>query len=121
MVSAMFAGIGLFLLAAGVAAEPVKNGFDLGGAVIPADAIVPGGPPRDGIPAIDAPKWVSRAYPIAILNWHEIVNDRVGDELVAISYCPLCGSGVAYVAKLQVPPSRAPFLTSRFARISGGY
>ena len=80
-------------------------------AIIPLDQIVSGGPPRDGIPSIDNPKFVSprgaelqdselvlgleiegdvRAYPLRILVWHEIVNDVVGGEPVAMTYCPLC-------------------------------
>lgn len=81
--------------------------------------IISGGPPKDGIPSIDEPKFVSlseadewiennelvlvldymgktRVYPLQILVWHEIVNDWVGGEAVLISYCPLCGSGIAY-------------------------
>lgn len=111
----------LILLAAGaVAAAQGKNGFDLSGATIPATEILPGGPPRDGIPSIDAPVFAApdnadfmadedlvlgvvlqndaRAYPIKILNWHEIVNDKIGGAPVAITYCPLCGSGVAFAA-----------------------
>lgn len=81
------------------------NGFDLSAALVPAAAIEAGGPPRDGIPAIDQPRFedaarsgladadrilglarngVARAYPVRILNWHEIVNDRFADEPVAI-------------------------------------
>ena len=37
-----------------------------------------------------------RAYPILILNWHEIVNDVVGGVPVTVSYCPLCGTGTAF-------------------------
>jgi hypothetical protein len=80
-------------------------------AIVPLDKIVGGGPPRDGIPSIDNPKFVSasdsglqdsdlvlgldingdvRAYPLDILVWHEIVNDDVGGEPVAVTYCPLC-------------------------------
>lgn len=99
------------------------NGFDLGNAQIPIAAIERGGPPRDGIPALDAPRFtavaqthwlkpqdrvlgihhngVARAYPVAILNWHEIVNDRIGGKPVAVTYCPLCGSGVAFSAHLE--------------------
>ena len=95
-----------------------KNGFDLTGALIPVDEILSGGPPRDGIPAINEPKFESageadwlrdkdrvlalviqgqaRAYPIRILNWHEIVNDKVGDQRFAVTYCPLCGTGVVF-------------------------
>ncbi len=98
------------------------NGFDIGSdALIPPSEIYSGGPPKDGIPAIDKPKFqaiaeakelkpddfvlglshndIVRAYPIAIMNWHEIVNDRYGGEPVVVTYCPLCGSGVAYTAR----------------------
>lgn len=77
------------------------------------DQIVSGGPPPDGIPSIDSPKFISiddgdkflgdldkvvgikingdiRAYPLQVLVWHEIVNDKVGGIPVAITYCPLC-------------------------------
>lgn len=80
---------------------------------VPLDKIVSGGPPQDGIPSIDSPKFQSvqeadeiledsefvlglningdiRAYPLQILVWHEIVNDVVGDQPVAVTYCPLC-------------------------------
>ncbi|MGH7544195.1 MAG: DUF3179 domain-containing protein [Gemmatimonadota bacterium] len=95
-----------------------KNGFDLSGSLVPADEILSGGPPRDGIPALADPaferakdvEWLedddrllaldedgtAKAYPIRILNWHEIVNDRVGGRGVAITYCPLCGTGMAF-------------------------
>lgn len=100
-----------------VSAGPVLNGFDLAGASIPIQAIERGGPPKDGIPAIDKPKFVSaahakladedrvlgisldgiaRAYPVRILNWHEVVNDRFGTRAVVVSYCPLCGTGMAF-------------------------
>jgi hypothetical protein len=80
--------------------------------------IVSGGPPPDGIPPIDEPKfqrpdevdWLSpdepviaielngdsRAYPAQILIWHEIVNDTVGGFPVTVTYCPLCNTGVAF-------------------------
>ena len=107
-------------LAVGVQAQTM-NGFDLSESLVPADEIHHGGPPKDGIPAIDRPRFVAasradflepgdavlgimhrgdaRAYPIRILNWHEVVNDRIGGQPVAITYCPLCGSGVAFVAE----------------------
>jgi uncharacterized protein DUF3179 len=77
-----------------------------------------GGPPPDGIPAIDHPRferagqvrWLrpnepvlvaevngeTRAYPVQILIWHEIVNDTVGGIPVAVTYCPLCNTAIAY-------------------------
>jgi hypothetical protein len=81
--------------------------------IVPLDQIVSGGPPPDGIPSIDNPKFISvqeaskfleaselvlglningdiRAYPLQILVWHEIVNDEVGGVPVAVTYCPLC-------------------------------
>ncbi|MDA8110773.1 MAG: DUF3179 domain-containing protein [Betaproteobacteria bacterium] len=109
--------------APGASARPIlKNGFDVSGALVPANEILEGGPPKDGIPAIDSPKFVpaakaralrgndrvlglvwegiAKAYPIRILNWHELVNDRLGEERVLVSYCPLCGTGVAYRSSL---------------------
>ena len=89
--------------------------------VNPAD-IIPGGPPPDGIPAIDHPRFLrpaqvsflsadepvlalqigadARAYPVQILIWHEIVNDTVGRVPVAVTYCPLCNSAIAYDRRL---------------------
>lgn len=78
-----------------------------------------GGPPRDGIPAIDAPRyesiadgrrWLSdkspvialaigqeaRAYPLAVLMWHEIVNDTLGDVPVVVTFCPLCNTALVF-------------------------
>lgn len=95
-----------------------QNGFDLSNATVPRDELLPGGPPRDGIPAIDHPQFVKpgevnflrdddrvlsvkidnevRAYPLLILNWHEIVNDQVGDHAIAVTYCPLAGAGMVF-------------------------
>ena len=88
-----------------------------GPAIVDTDLIVPGGPPPDGIPPIDEPKFLSpaevqlvaqepvisvelggqsKAYPVRILMWHEIVNDRIGGEPVTVTYCPLCNTGVAF-------------------------
>ena len=99
------------------------NGFDLTGASVPIDEIHHGGPPRDGIPSIDQPRFVSaveadflkpddrvlgfhrpgiaRAYPISILNWHEVVNDRVGGEPIAVTFCPLCGTGMVFSTRVD--------------------
>jgi hypothetical protein len=81
-------------------------------------AVVDGGQPPDGIPALDAPRfqrtgdvhWVddaeqvlvvevrgeARAYPLQVLTHHEIVNDTIRGVPVAVTYCPLCASGVAF-------------------------
>ena len=100
-----------------------KNGFELSSALIPETQIFKGGPAKDGIPAIDKPKFISvgkarfmknddrvlgieiagitRAYPVKILNWHEIVNDHIGREQFSITYCPLCGTGMAFSARVK--------------------
>ena len=100
-----------------------KKGFDLSNSSIPVDKIVDGGPPRDGIPSIDKPNflkpdkvdfldpsdrilgvtynYISKAYPVKILNWHEIVNDYFGKKPVVVTYCPLCGSGMAFNAHIE--------------------
>lgn len=94
------------------------NGFDLSRSSISIDEIFAGGPPRDGIPAIDQPSFIranqvdflsdedivigllhgdtARAYPLRILVWHEIVNDVIGETPVAVTYCPLCGTGMVF-------------------------
>ena len=99
------------------------NGFDLSNATIPVNQIMHGGPPKDGIPAISNPKFVNadqakhvksddrivginmdgiaKAYPISILNWHEIVNDEIDGQHFAITYCPLCGTAVAFDANID--------------------
>lgn len=114
--------LGIFFLSVNTLKAQTKNGFDLGNALIPAAEVKSGGPPKDGIPSIDKPKFiepgaadflmqnervlglehngVAKAYPIKIMNWHEIVNDEFGDKSVVVTYCPLCGSGVAYDARV---------------------
>ena len=86
---------------------------------VPLDEILGGGPPKDGIPSIDDPKFISiseaqkdlvdeepgifidingvkRFYPYQILVFHEIVNDIVGGQRILVTYCPLCFSGVVF-------------------------
>ena len=93
--------------------------FDVTRHIIRVDEIQAGGPPKNGIPALSHPTFVSaskadqslkaqdtvlgvefneaaKAYPVRILNWHEVVNDDVGEQPVLISWCPLCGSGLVY-------------------------
>ncbi len=83
-------------------------GFDFSRHSIPLDRILSGGPPKDGIPAILDPKFVSakqadflqdddrligivengtaKAYPLRILDYHEVVNDQIGGKAVAVTY-----------------------------------
>ncbi|MGR3622175.1 DUF3179 domain-containing protein [Pseudophaeobacter sp.] len=78
-----------------------------------------GGPPKDGIPALDMPTFVAvsqgqeigprepviaveikgqvpRAYPLRYLIWHEIINDQIGALPIAVTYCPLCNSAMSF-------------------------
>ncbi len=87
--------------------------------IVPLNQILSGGPPPDGIPPIENPKYItaaeadaflsddefvlgitrkgiSRAYPLQILVWHEIVNDEFNGKLLLITYCPLCFTGIAF-------------------------
>ena len=99
-----------------------KNGFILDNAAIPLQDILAGGPPRDGIPALNLPVFVTmeeatfmvdedrllgvvindeaRAYPIKILDHHELVNDRVASQHFVVSYCPLCGTGMVFASDI---------------------
>jgi len=94
------------------------NGFDISNSSIPKEEIISGGPPKDGIPAILQPGFVSikksewlkdedlvvgvtknemsKAYPLRILVWHEAVNDAIGDDPILVTYCPLCGSTLVF-------------------------
>lgn len=80
--------------------------------------ILSGGPPKDGIPSIDDPKFrpasmvagiagqepviqlvldgTARAYPLQVLTWHEIVNDEIGKTPFAVTYCPLCNASIVF-------------------------
>jgi len=94
---------------AGAAPEPLVDPSE----------IISGGPPPDGIPPIDEPKfqrldevgWLddrepvisvdidddARAYPLQIMTWHEIVNDEIGGVPVSVTFCPLCNTAYAFV------------------------
>lgn len=88
------------------------------------DEVISGGPPRDGIPALSDPAFISvaeesrlgpaepviaveiegadpRAYPIRYLTWHEIVNDSIGGVPVAVTFCPLCNSGLTFDRRMN--------------------
>ncbi len=87
--------------------------------IIDYDEILSGGPPRDGIPSIDEPQFITpdeaavwladnepvislevngdaRAYPLQVLTWHEIANDTVGGVPVVVTFCPLCNSALVF-------------------------
>ncbi len=90
---------------------------------VPLGEISSGGPPRDGIPPIDEPRFVgveqadflddrepvlvveqdgrARAYPLQILVWHEIVNDDFAGTPLAVTYCPLCNSALVFDRRLD--------------------
>lgn len=85
--------------------------------------ILSGGPPKDGIPPIDDPKFEpvsnishlddrepviglllngdARAYPLQVMTWHEIVNDEVGGIPVTVTYCPLCNAAIVFDARVD--------------------
>jgi Protein of unknown function (DUF3179) len=86
---------------------------------VPLAGFVSGGPGKDGIPALDRPRfesvaeadrWIedkepvielviadeARAYPLQILTWHEIVNDELGGRPVAVTFCPLCNTALVF-------------------------
>ena len=91
------------------------------------EEILGGGPPKDGIPSIDTPSFLSlaetdsaelglgplepvvtlvingdaRAYPLRVLMWHEIVNDTVGGLPVAITFCPLCNTALVFERQID--------------------
>jgi len=96
------------------------EGSQLSLETFPRNSIVSGGVPRDGIPALNNPRFVApgsvtyltdddlvlgvvidgeaRAYPHNIGWWHEIVNDRIGDRAISVTFCPLTGTGLVYDA-----------------------
>jgi hypothetical protein len=123
------AGILVLLAGLSVAAEEGTdggstgrpNGFSLEGASVPVGSILPGGPRRDGIRSVDEPRfaaaddvtWVApdtqvigieidgeaRAYPVHLLEYHQIVNDAFGSRPVVVTYDPLSGTPVVFDAR----------------------
>lgn len=101
----------------------IHVGFNFSEHSIPLSEIYDGGPPKDGIPALTDPAFVekegavflkpqdrvigvnfsgeARAYPLSILNWHELVNDVVAGQPLLVSYCPLCGTGMVFNSVLD--------------------
>lgn len=88
--------------------------------LIPLSEVKDGGPGKDGIPSVDAPKFVNasdasaaylndgdlvigvvigddiRAYPHSIMDWHEVVNDEINNNFITINYCPLTGTAFGW-------------------------
>lgn len=85
--------------------------------------VASGGPPKDGIPAVEKPKYTSAAeadkwlvpedivfgidyegvvaaYPQRILVWHEIANETIGSKKISVTYCPLTGTAIGYKGNL---------------------
>jgi hypothetical protein len=95
-----------------------EEGFDLSFSLVPKEEILPGGPPKDGIPALTNPRVIraaqarylhgedlvvgvfmggqARAYPLRILSWHEVANDTLAGRPIAVTYCPLCNSAFVF-------------------------
>ncbi|MBI2480856.1 MAG: DUF3179 domain-containing protein [Planctomycetia bacterium] len=104
--------------------EPTRPAFDLSQTTVPVAEIFAGGPPKDGIPALSNPTLVAareatylynadrvigvvvgsdaRAYPLRILDYHEIVNDEVGKLPIAVTYCPLCDSCAVFDRRTEL-------------------
>jgi hypothetical protein len=126
--STFLATLGAVLFAATAYANPSSWKFEWGKTdfskhSVEFSEIMSGGPPKDGIPSIDDPKFIAladlkgvagtepvigfshngdaRAYPLRILIWHEIVNDTVGGLPITVTYCPLCNSAIVFDRRLD--------------------
>lgn len=119
--------------AVGNGRDPATYGFALSPSLIPRDEIIAGGLPRDGLPVLDLPRLytptqvdslrkrhikylvprdrviglrigsAARAYPLCVLNWHEIVNDTLGGRAVLVTYSPFCDAAVVFDRRLRGP------------------
>ena len=125
----LLAALALVLTATAALAQPEAGrrewpNTDFSRSAVDFAEIVSGGPPKDRIPVIEAPRFrpardetrldpresrmsyapgraPARAYPIRYLMWHEIVNDVVAAVPIAVTYCPLCNSGMAFDARID--------------------
>ncbi len=112
-------GMLIFLSCSDDQSSPVPGGGNFSSDwILDQSEVFDGGPGKDGIPSVDDPKFINtsevdfnreadlvlaikidaeiKGYSHVILDWHEIVNDRVGGQSVAITYCPLTGTGIAW-------------------------
>jgi len=129
MRTSLLAALGLalwFVVVPGAGADTVPPQWrqewprtDFDNTLVDFGEILSGGPPKDGIPAIDEPRFApvaeaaaslaptepvmslaiagdARAYPLRVLMWHEIVNDTVGGVPLAVTFCPLCNSAMVF-------------------------
>lgn len=108
---------------------------------VPYSEIRRGGPPRDGITPIDSPVFESadeasayladhepvlsvelggeaRAYPLAVLIWHEIVNDELGGVPITVTYCPLCNTAIVFDRRVGNAERVLDFGTTGYLRHS---
>ena len=118
----LFTLLGLCTGAASQEPPSFYNGFEVEGGLIAPNEIDHGGPGRDGIPALDDPRFltgsqrdqqirpgdrvmgvsyngIAKAYPIAVLDYHVVVNDSFGDTAMTVTFCPLCGTGMVFRAE----------------------
>jgi hypothetical protein len=103
------------------------NGFEVKDSLVPLEEITPGGPSQRGILAINNPTFITaaaarenhtpmeqaiivenkgivKAYPISILNWHQVVNDRIGGRPIVVTYCPLSATPVVFDPRVDAQP-----------------
>jgi len=109
----------LFLVGSYVLADEDWPQTDFSRSTVDLKEIASGGPPKDGIPALDNPQFVSirnanswlddrepvitveieghaRAYPLQILIYHEIVNDELNGHPISVTFCPLCNASIVF-------------------------
>lgn len=120
MVALVFAIVGLLGLAAMGAHDASSGDACTRNFLKMQPYVAGGGPPKDGIPALDNPKYVSAqetklapeaivfgvnykgwvtALPQSIMVWHEVVNQEVGGQKLSVTYCPLTGSVIGYLGR----------------------
>lgn len=126
--AALAVAIGFLFAAAQVAANPTIWKYewpdtDFSKTSIDFSDILSGGPPKDGIPSIDEPRFEgvatvkhladtepviglvingdARAYPLQVLIWHEIVNDSVGCVPISVTFCPLCNTAMVFDRRVK--------------------
>ena len=95
-----------------------------------------GGVVKDGIPALSNPRLIAataasylnsddlvfgvaingdvRAYPLRIMDWHEMLNDVIGGVPISLAYCTLCGSGILFDTSVEGYPHPFVFGSSGF-------